>query len=169
MKTLNFRVLKIYTSSGFVFGLTAVIHGQVLYFKSSNARSVYIEMLCSNGNGIESVTFRQILKITPSYCCFTYQSLPRLLLLRTIQLTLALGKVIFLHYFPTINLFLKQQQFCDAYRPITVCSTIGKLLERLISNEISPKCDHGDSQFGFWKGLGAQNTHETLLAIFERL
>jgi len=62
------------------------------------------------------------------------------------------------------NKYLKS---CYAYIPITVCSTIGKLLEELIYNENSTKCDHGDNQLGFSEGLGVQNDHATLLAIPE--
>jgi hypothetical protein len=75
VKTLNFRVLNINTSSGFVFGLTAVIQGQVVYFRSSNIRSVYIEKRCGNGNGVKSTIFCGILKITPAVvasCVKTY-------------------------------------------------------------------------------------------------
>ena len=56
----------------------------------------------------------------------------------------------------------KDPKSCDAYRLITVCSKFGKLLEKLIYNEISMKCDHDDNQFGFWEGLGVKNAHAPL-------
>ena len=55
----------------------------------------------------------------------------------------------------------KDPKSCDAFRPITVSSTIGKLLDELIYNEMSTKCDQGDNHFGFHVGLGVQNYHAT--------
>ena len=53
-------------------------------------------------------------------------------------------------------------------RPITICSKIGKFFEKPIFYEINTKCDHGDNQLGFRKGLGGQNAHLTFLAILDR-
>ena len=62
----------------------------------------------------------------------------------------------------------KDPKSCDSYRPITVCSVLGKLFENVLYREISYKCDHGDQQFGFREGFGVQNAHAAFLAIFER-
>ena len=62
------------------------------------------------------------------------------------------------------NGFYRFLEAYEAYRPITLCSKIGELLEELIYNKISMKCDHGDNQFGFQDGFGVQNAHATLLA-----
>ena len=61
----------------------------------------------------------------------------------------------------------KDPKSCDSYRPITVCSVLGKLFEKVLYREISHKCDHRDQQFGFPEGLGIQNAHAAFLAIFE--
>ena len=62
----------------------------------------------------------------------------------------------------------KDPKSFDSYRPITVCSVLGKLLEKILYREISHKCDHGNQQFGFRESLDVQNAHAAFFAIFER-
>ena len=60
----------------------------------------------------------------------------------------------------------KDPKSCDSYRPITVCSVLGKLLEKILYREISHKCDHGNQQFGFRESLGVQNAHAAFFLRF---
>jgi hypothetical protein len=62
----------------------------------------------------------------------------------------------------------KDPALCNSYRPITICSVLSKLLEKIICPFLREKCDFVDHQFGFRQDLGVQNAHSLLLSIMER-
>ena len=61
----------------------------------------------------------------------------------------------------------KDPSHCPSYKPITLCSVISKLFEKILLPCLSTKCDVGDHQCGFQSGVGVQNTHTIILEILE--
>ena len=62
----------------------------------------------------------------------------------------------------------KDPKDCSSYRPITICSVLAKLLEKILCPIVAARADVGDNQFGFRSGLGVQNAHATFISIVEK-
>lgn len=62
----------------------------------------------------------------------------------------------------------KNRNLCSSYRPITVSSTLSKVLERLLLPELLRKCKIDNRQFGFRRHLGCAFAHRLLTRIVSK-